>query len=75
MSPLRVFQSIAKWITSVAIGSVGAFTNSTISSTDTIEASLGKLQGLINNKQKTITYGTRAPSGGSNGDVYEQYFD
>ena len=75
MSPLRVFQAIAKWITSVAVGSVGTFTNETISSTDTIQSSLGKLQGQINNRQKSITYGTGTPSGGSNGDVYDQYFN
>lgn len=29
---------------------------------------------LTNGKQKTITSGTSAPSGGSNGDIYIQYF-
>lgn len=27
----------------------------------------------LNGKQKSITYGTAAPSGGSNGDIYIQY--
>ena len=74
-SPLRVFQAIAKWINNISIGSVGDLTNSTITSSDTVKSSLGKLQGQINNKQKTITYGTSAPSGGSDGDVYDQYFN
>ena len=75
MSPLRVFQAISKWIKSVSIGSVGTFTNSTITSTDTIQSSLAKLQGQINNKQKTITSGTEMPTGGSDGDIYIQYFE
>jgi hypothetical protein len=29
----------------------------------------------INGKQKAITSGTAAPSGGSNGDIYIQYFN
>lgn len=75
MSPLRVFQAIAKWISSISIGSIGSFNNSSITSDDTVVSSLGKLQGQINNKQKSITYGTGTPSGGSNGDVYDQYFN
>lgn len=75
MSPIRVFQSIAKWINNISIGSVGSFINSSITSKDTVQSSLGKLQGQINNKQKTISYGTGTPSGGSDGDIYDQYFD
>lgn len=33
------------------------------------------IDGLTNSKQKKITSGTSAPSGGSNGDVYIQYFN
>lgn len=34
----------------------------------------GNITTLTNGKQKTITSGTGAPSGGSNGDIYIQYF-
>lgn len=34
----------------------------------------GLIDNLSNNKQKTITRGTSTPSGGSNGDIYIQYF-
>lgn len=74
MSPLRVAQAIKNWILNVSIGSLGTFLDSTITTGDTVETSLGKLQGQVNAKQKTIKFGTSAPSGGSNGDVYDQYF-
>lgn len=75
MSPLRVFQAIAKWISSTKIGSVGAFSNSTITANDTVVNSLGKLQGQINAQQAKIQSGTSAPTGGSDGDIYIQYFN
>lgn len=34
----------------------------------------GLIDNLTNNKQKTIARGTSAPSGGSDGDIYIQYF-
>lgn len=45
---------------------------SSTSTTSALSAAQGKA--LDANKQKKITYGTSAPSGGSNGDVYIQYF-
>lgn len=75
MTPLRVFQAIAKWITTKAIGKVESFTNTKITANDTIPVSLGKLQGQIDNKQKSISRGTGTPSGGSDGDIYIQYFN
>ena len=40
----------------------------------TIEGNITTLTNSIKGKQKTITSGTSAPSGGSNGDIYIQYF-
>ena len=34
----------------------------------------GNITTLTNGKQKTITSGSTTPSGGSNGDIYIQYF-
>ena len=46
------------------------------SATAALSAKQGKnLQTQINAKQKTISRGTAAPSGGSNGDIYIQYFN
>lgn len=46
------------------------------STTNALSAAQGKaLKALIDGKQKTITKGTSAPSGGSNGDIYLQYFN
>lgn len=46
--------------------------------TTNLESSLNTLSTntttALNGKQKTITRGTAAPSGGSNGDIYIQYF-
>lgn len=48
--------------------------NSTINSTNTLITNVqNQVNGLNNNKQKAITSGTAAPSGGSNGDIYIQY--
>lgn len=45
------------------------------STTNALSANQGKvLKGLVDGKQKTITKGTASPSGGSNGDIYIQYF-
>lgn len=45
------------------------------SATNALSAAQGKaLKALIDVKQKAITRGTAAPSGGSNGDIYIQYF-
>lgn len=45
------------------------------STTNALSANQGKvLKGLIDAKQKAITRGTATPSGGSNGDIYIQYF-
>lgn len=44
--------------------------NSNIS---TLQTALNTANTNINAKQKTITSGTAAPSGGSNGDIYIQY--
>lgn len=45
------------------------------STTNALSAAQGKaLKGLVDGKQKTITRGTAAPSGGSSGDIYIQYF-
>lgn len=42
---------------------------------EVLSAYQGKiLMDAIKGKQKTITSGTAAPSGGSNGDIYIQYF-
>lgn len=50
--------------------------NLTSTSTENaLSANQGKvLKGLVDGKQKTITSGTSSPSGGSNGDMYAQYF-
>jgi hypothetical protein len=48
MTALRVFQAIAKWITTTAIGTLGTLTNSTITATDSIKSALEKIQGQIN---------------------------
>lgn len=39
-----------------------------------VEGSITSLEGTINAKQKAITSGTETPSGGSDGDIYIQYF-
>lgn len=39
-----------------------------------VEASITSLGNTINAKQKAITSGTGTPSGGSDGDIYIQYF-
>lgn len=45
------------------------------STTNGLSAAQGKaLKALVDAKQKTISKGTATPSGGSNGDVYIQYF-
>lgn len=45
------------------------------STTNGLSANQGRiLKSSVDEKQKTITYGTGAPSGGSNGDMYDQYF-
>ena len=41
----------------------------------TYESDLTTLNTALNAKQKNITSGTAAPSGGSNGDIYIQYFN
>ncbi len=43
------------------------------SETEALSAAMGKK--LNDEKQKKISYGTAAPSGGSNGDIYDQYFN
>lgn len=43
------------------------------SQTEALSAAMGKK--LNEEKQKNISYGTANPSGGSNGDIYIQYFD
>lgn len=46
------------------------------STTNALSAAQGKaLKALIDGKQKNITKGTSTPSGGSNGDIYLQYFN
>lgn len=46
------------------------------SATNALSAAQGKiLKGFIDEKQKNISKGTATPSGGSNGDIYIQYFN
>ena len=46
------------------------------STTNALSAAQGKaLKALIDGKQKNISKGTGTPSGGSNGDIYLQYFN
>ena len=46
------------------------------STTSALSAAQGTvLKELIESKQKTITRGTSEPSGGSDGDIYIQYFE
>ena len=46
------------------------------STTNALSAAQGKnLKGFIDEKQKNISKGTAAPSGGNNGDIYIQYFN
>lgn len=40
---------------------------------NTLQTNLNTTNTNLNTKQKKITYGTAAPSGGSNGDIYIQY--
>jgi hypothetical protein len=40
----------------------------------TAEGNITTLTTSVNGKQKAITVGTSTPSGGSNGDIYIQYF-
>ena len=40
----------------------------------TINSSISTINTSLNGKQKTISVGTSAPSGGSDGDIYIQYF-
>lgn len=48
---------------------------SSTSTTNALSAAQGKaLKELINGKQKNISKGTSTPSGGSDGDIYIQYF-
>ena len=51
--------------------------NNTINNTNTLITNVqNQLNGVntnVNTKQKAITSGTAAPSGGSNGDIYIQY--
>lgn len=47
MTALRVFQSIAKWITTTAIGTLGTLSNTTITSSDNVKSALEKLQGQV----------------------------
>ena len=59
----------------IASGATKVIINNTLTSTSVTEglsAAMGKK--LNEEKQKKITYGTAAPSGGSNGDIYIQYF-
>lgn len=56
-------------------GATNVIVNNTLtssSSTEALSAAMGKK--LNDEKQKKISYGTSSPSGGSNGDVYIQYF-
>lgn len=56
--------------------------NATISANDTIygnrmtaiEGDITTLQTSVSGKQKTISVGSTTPTGGSNGDIYIQYF-
>ena len=64
------------------ISSTASTINATITSNQTanntrftqVEGSITSLEGTINAKQKAITSGTGTPSGGSDGDIYIQYF-
>lgn len=69
----------------IASGANKTIINNTLTSTSTSEALsanqgralkslIDSLTTTVNGKQKTITRGTSAPSGGSNGDIYIQYF-
>lgn len=56
-------------------GATKVIVNNTLtssSSTEALSAAMGKK--LNDEKQKKISYGTSFPSGGSNGDIYIQYF-
>lgn len=62
----------------IATGATKVVVENKLTSTSTVNA-LSAYQGKVLNtsisgKQKTITKGTSAPSGGSNGDIYLQYF-
>ncbi len=41
--------------------------------TTEVDSALGTINSTLSAKQKTITSGTAAPSGGSDGDIYIQY--
>lgn len=62
----------------IATGATRNTVENVLTSTSTsnaLSAAQGKvLKDLINGKQKTISKGTSTPSGGSNGDIYLQYF-
>lgn len=59
----------------IASGATKVVVNNTLTSTSTtaaLSAAMGKK--LNDEKQKKVKYGTAAPSGGVNGDIYIQYF-
>ena len=64
------------------ISSTASTINATITSNQTanntrfttIEGNITTLQTSVSGKQKTITSGSSTPSGGSDGDIYIQYF-
>lgn len=63
----------------IAEGATNVAVENNLTSTSTahaLSANQGRiLKGMVDEKQKTITYGTTAPTGGVNGDIYLQYFD
>lgn len=82
---LELANTLKSKLDGIDVGANKTVINNTLTSTSTSEAlsaNQGKtLKGLVdsltttvNEKQKTISKGTSTPSGGSDGDIYIQYF-
>lgn len=52
---------------------VNSAVNAANSNINTLQTNINTINTSLNTKQKNITSGTAAPSGGSNGDIYIQY--
>lgn len=72
-----IYEEIQEHIQNIDDGSLYLLkTGGTVSGNLTVNGTLTNsgLTTILNGKQKTITSGTAVPTGGSNGDIYIQYF-
>jgi len=74
LNSINAGTQITAGVLPVARGGTGnGSVDTTPTSGSTKMVTSGGLYTALNNKQNKITYGTAAPSGGSNGDIYIQY--